>query len=215
VVVSLLAARCGSDGSLPAEPTEADRSLIFACIRSTACGVKSYPRVSNCLSGYGVEGPAPALDPIMLCANRARSCTELERCYGPLQECDASFKATCTDGRAIYCDLIDRRTFAYDCASLSMVCAVDPQYAHAATCTGSPHPQPGQQTLSSRLTCAEDQCIPTGQPCSSDEFDRCSGAELQSCLAGQWVTFYCDRLGLGPCKEISTGSSRYARCSAQ
>lgn len=96
----------GSSGA----PLPAD-SLVYACIRSTACGVKPYPRVSNCVAYYSDMlvplGQAPLYDTIYGCANKADSCSALKQCFGVADVCGSGYQATCQDGKAVFCDLLE------------------------------------------------------------------------------------------------------------
>ena len=211
----------GTSPSLISEPVDPalENSLVYACIRSTACGVKPYPRISNCVAYYTdmaqAFGEGPIYDSIYRCANRSRTCGGLEACYGVTGPCGSSFQARCDNGKAVFCDLLDKTTMAQDCAAVGMTCQTDAKYGFAAKCV----PAPGAQNqaspeggLKTTVDCADGRCQLTGQPCSEDDLNRCSGAGLQACLHGQWVTFSCDKLNLGACQEEGGG---WARCSAK
>ncbi len=174
--------------------------------------MQPYARVSDCVKNYldrvlpyGLE---PVVAEIYRCAGKAASCADLRDCFGAGSSCDASFKARCDGGEAIYCDLLDHRAYRYRCGAAKLECRVDAQNTFAATCTGggaSPRP------LATTAECPRDGCTRTGQACSSDALDRCAGDALESCLDGQWVRFDCAGLGLGACLLSATGT---ARCGA-
>jgi hypothetical protein len=116
---------------------------VEACIVSTACGVKAYPRVSDCLDAYfnlhRRFGLGPVYDAIYRCANAANgNCEAVRACFGSLAEespCDTSFTARCDGNRAVFCDTIDRRVYSHDCAWAGLVCKVPSEPAFDAHCT--------------------------------------------------------------------------------
>jgi hypothetical protein len=205
---------CGEeDGNGNGNGTVDDRDLVRACIRSTACGVKAYPRVSACLENYLDRevpyGLAPVCVPIYRCANRATSCQAIEDCFGATSSCTSSFTARCEDGKAVYCDLIDHVAYTYDCATAGMTCHVDPQNPWTATCEGSGTPD---GTISTAVRCDGGVCQKTDEACTVGVMNRCQGEQLQACLEGVWVTFDCAKLGLGPCKSEGSDATAWARC---
>jgi len=187
-------------------------NLVEACIRATACDIKPYPRVSNCVSYYSdmlvALGLAPVHDTIYRCANRATTCGEVRDCFGVTGGCGSSFEARCEGGKAIFCDLLDKTTFTYDCAAAGMTCKLDDQYGFSASC--APTESIKQPSLSTAVDCSTGACRMTGEVCSTDAFDRCSGSMLQACLGGEWVEFDCQGMGLGACEQMSGG---WGRCS--
>jgi len=188
-------------------------SLVEACIRATACDVKPYPRVSNCKDYYGDMlvplGLAKVYDGIYTCTNGASTCAQVKACFGVTETCDGSYPARCDNGRAVFCDLLDKTTFAYDCAGAGLTCELDPQYGFAATCSGE---AASPSALTSTLECQGDMCQRTSEPCQEDALDRCDGDNLQACLDGEWVSFDCVALGLGACQREAGG---WARCGAR
>jgi len=207
LVVAL--ASCGGDG--PGTSSSQD-SLTVVCIKSTACQVQSYPRVSNCVSYYLYEGKTHVLDPIYRCAAKATGCAQVEACYGATESCDQSYPARCESGRAYFCDLIDEKTRIQDCAAAGVTCQLDPKYSHAASCAGGKAGHVPQ--LSTDAPCEQGLCQRTGLSCTVDQFDRCAGTGLEVCLDAEWIRFDCAQLGLGPCEETSTGVSRWGHCTA-
>lgn len=200
-------------GALAAEHlSPSNDSMVEACIRATACDVKPYPRISNCTGYYNDMlaplGLTPVYDQIYRCTNGAKTCAEVKACFGATGPCDSTYSARCDNGRAVFCDLLEKTTFAYDCAGAGLSCELDAQYGFAATCTGQATPG----TLTDTLECKGSVCQRTGQPCQADAFDRCEGGKLQSCLDGEWVSFDCLALGLGGCRPEDGG---WARCGAK
>jgi hypothetical protein len=195
-----------------AAPLPAD-NLVYACIRSTACGVKPYPRVSNCVAYYTdmlvTLGKAPLYDTIYGCANEAKNCGALKQCFGVTDVCSSSYQATCQGGKAVFCDLLDKTTFAYDCEAVGMKCAVDSHYSFAAKCVPSgvatpsnatPVTTPAPAMMKSTVDCADGRCLKTGQACSENDLNRCAGDGLEACLDGQWIRFDCGKLNLSACQ---------------
>lgn len=200
---------CGSSSD---PPLAMDPSLIKACIRATACDVKPYPTVSNCLSYYEDFQRNSSLRAVTFqiytCTNRAESCTAVRECFGAGPPCDKSYEGRCEQGQALFCDLIDDVSYRYDCAAVGMSCVVDPGYSHIATCQGS---SSSGGALSTALECTDGTCSESDQPCTTDDsYNRCEGAALQACLDHRWVTFDCAMLNLGPCRKEPGG---WARCT--
>lgn len=200
---------CGSssDPDLPQDP-----NLVKACIRATACDVKPYPTISNCLSYYEDFHRGSSLSAVSFqiytCTNRAGSCAAVRECFGAGSPCDKSYEGRCEGGQALFCDLIDHVSYRYDCGAVGLSCTVDPAHPHDATCQGS---SSSGGALSTAVDCEEGHCSESDQPCTTnDEYNRCEGAALQACLDSRWVTFDCAMLGLGPCRRESGG---WARCS--
>jgi hypothetical protein len=133
LIVALLAVGCGSEDDKPAGPTgplTADE-LYHACIRTAACGVKTQPRLKNCVDYYHTLlvnlGLRPIYDDIFRCANKAADCHDLFECFGShpaAGSCDQTFKASCDGDRAVTCDLLDRRVYVYDCSLALLRCEV-------------------------------------------------------------------------------------------
>lgn len=207
----------GDQGLANAEPIPAD-NLVYACIRSTACGVKPYPRVSNCVAYYTemlvALGKAPLYDTIYGCANGAETCGALRQCFGVTETCNSSYQARCTpDGKAVFCDLLDKTTFTYDCKAAGMGCALDSQYGFAAKCVpaAGAGASPAKGQMKTTVDCSDKRCVKTGNSCSEDDLNRCSGDDLQACLGGEWITFDCAKLKLGACQSQAGG---WASCGA-
>jgi hypothetical protein len=204
----------GCGGANGEKPDNNNVSLVQACIRSTACGVKPYPRVSACIENYHNRivpyGLAPVSDPIYRCVNGAESCPAIRDCFGAASSCDSGFTARCDDGKAVYCDLIDRMAYTYDCAAASMKCEADPVNRWSATCTGS---GTGGGTISTAVCVDDGVCRATGETCTTGAMNRCQGERLEACLEGGWFTFDCAGLGLGPCRSEGSGAIAWARCT--
>lgn len=187
-----------------------ETSAVRACIRSTACDVKSYPRVSNCVDDLRVR-PSPALTAVLAsiyrCVNLAQSCAEVEACYGAQGHCEREYAAKCEGRVAVTCDLIDKRVYRYDCGAVGASCRVDPVHAFDATCDGPPTNIEVKPIFVP--DCGDGTCT-IGAACNSDALNRCAGEQLETCIDRAWVRYDCARLGLGPCEEMPNG---WARCS--
>jgi len=186
-----------------------ERSAVRACIRSTACGVKSYPRISNCTDDLRTvlnEAMATVLDSIYFCVNHARSCKAVKECYGVIGPCEQSFVASCTDNTAVTCDLIDKLVYRYDCGAAKSTCKVDPKYTFAATCMGT------SDTLPELEANCEDRACTFGDACKSDALNQCDGDRLKVCIKGRWVSYDCGALFLSPCKMSKNG---WGSCSVR
>jgi hypothetical protein len=175
--------------------------VVKACIKSTACGVKAYPRVSDCVDGYRnlivPSGQAPVYDAIYACVVAAADCAGVRGCHGGGGACDNSYQASCAGGRAQLCDLLDKRVYSLDCGGQGLGCEVKSVggYSFDAACTG-----PAGEGQAGAVDCGGDACTRSGQGCATgNDFDRCAGEKLESCLGNEWVSFDCGKLGLGPC----------------
>lgn len=187
-------------------------ALVYACVKSAACDVRAYPRISDCVNDYKTrvvkKGLGLVYDQIYRCTRDAKSCDQVKACFGHVGNCSASDKAMCYKGKAMYCDLIDNSTYTYDCQAAGLSCKVDPSDPFTATCTGGGAHTPMPATVS----CGDGRCTDTGQACSSAPLNRCSGDKLQACLGGKWVLFHCEQMGMQPCGLKTVGTSTWGRC---
>ena len=83
-IAAVLAPSCGGGGG---SGRIGDEELVLACIRSTACGVRAYPRAANCVEAYYTLhlrfGLGPVYDAIYRCVNAAAGdCDKIYACYG-------------------------------------------------------------------------------------------------------------------------------------
>ncbi len=188
-------------------------ALVHACVKSAACDVRAYPRVSDCINDYKTrvlkKGLGPVYAAIYRCTRDATSCDQVRACYGEVGSCSASDKAMCYKGKAMYCDLIDNSTYTYDCQAVGLKCKVDSGDPFSATCVGGNGTQPPLPTTAS---CDDGSCTDTGQSCSAAPLNRCSGNKLQACLSGKWVLFHCEKMGMQPCGLKTVGTSTWGRC---
>lgn len=210
-VLVAMGAACGGEDA-PPNGSE-DGILVFATVRSTACDVQPYPRVSDFLNFYQVEltpkGQHPVYNKIYRCTNGAETCQDIKACYGVGGSCDMTYKAICDGGKAVFCDLIDNTTFTFDCAGSGLGCKVDATNPFVATCTGAGDEKP----LPTTVACEDARCTKTTEACTQDDYNRCDGDRLQACLAGTWLTIDCAALGLGACTTVTVGVTKWARCS--
>jgi hypothetical protein len=207
LLVSLLwlpLAGCSSD----------DNTLVHACVRSTACNVRAYPSVSNCVDYYKTLlnelGLVPVYNEIYRCTVEARDCQGIKDCFGVTGPCDKDYTARCESGMAIFCDLIDHTTFKLNCGAAGLECQIDAQGSFSATCVKGSSTPKDDPMLPTGVDCGDGSCETTGESCSTDEFDRCEGEKLKVCLDGEWVIFDCAALNLGPCFQ----SAHWGNCTA-
>jgi len=184
--------------------------VVEGCIKSTACNVRAYPRVSDCVDGYlNLQVPgglAPVYNAIYDCVVPAADCTAVKACHGVGQSCDSSFKASCDSGKAFFCDLIDKTTFTHDCDRHGLGCQIQGAggLTFDATCVGD-----GGGGMSGAVDCGGGLCQRTGKGCTTgNDFDRCDGERLEACLDNEWVSFDCGKLDLGPCQQ----SAQWGNC---
>ena len=196
----------------PDAGTDNVNALVYACVKSAACDVRAYPRVSDCVNDYKTrvlkKGLGPVYARIYRCTRDATSCDQVKACFGEVGSCSASDKAMCYKGKAMYCDLIDNTTYTMDCQAAGMTCKVDASDPFTSTCTGGASEAPLPETVS----CQDGNCTNTGQACSSAPLNRCSGQKLQACLQGKWVLFNCEKMGMQSCDLRTVGSSTWGRC---
>lgn len=176
----LVAALLGCDPEEPpvvVAPVKYD-DLVEGCIAATGCGVKAYPRVSNCVEAYynlhRRFGVGPLYDRIYHCVKKAQGdCREVFACFGANAEsgeCTSSFQARCSEGYAVSCDLLDHRVFAFDCQSVGLTCQV-------------------KNTQSFEASCAVGSC-------SSSYASRCEGERVLTCRDGVIEVEDCQAMGL-------------------
>ncbi len=194
------------DEALPQE------ELLRACLVSSSCGLRPYPRASNCVDAYHTLQRAYGLGPIFnalyRCVNQAASCGAAAACWGidrAAARCDTSFKARCDGDRAISCDALTGFAYAESCGEAGLACAVptssQPFEARCTpgTCDGAARRCDGSRLLSCSsgvlevddcglrgLACAVEGCAGTGEACSSGGFTaRCEGETAVSCVGGR------------------------------
>jgi hypothetical protein len=184
-------------------------SVAAACMRATACRVKPFARVGGCMTDYltlRVEfGESAVVGNIYSCVNQADECAEVEACFGAGAPCNSSFGAYCDGDTAVYCDLLDATTYRYDCGGVGYGCRVDPLTQYAATCVPTDQAIASAQPLSYSLQCDDTFCTRTGEPCSTNELDLCSGEEIVACIEGEIIRFNCRTLGLRTCEMEENG----------
>lgn len=128
------------DKGVPASAPLTDQELIDGCARASACGILSYPVLSNCVGAYheiySRVALAPIYDRLYRCVNAAGGdCAAIANCYGRRGSCNSSYKATCEGTVAVSCDLLDKTVYALDCSAAGMSCGVKASQPSAATCT--------------------------------------------------------------------------------
>ena len=175
-----------------------DEQLLHACVRAGACGIKTYPRLSDCVDAYfklhRTQGLGPIYDKLFACVNAAKDdCDKIAVCYGRGKACDKDYKANCKGSVAVSCDLIGRRIYQLDCAHAGLSCKVDK--AGAATCTlatcGASYSNncKGDQLLSCTTGAVEILvCAATGKICGSNYGGAgCQGNQKTTCSAKSFV----------------------------
>jgi len=127
-----------SDGSVIS--TISLDELVGACIGASACGVKTYPILANCVDAYFdlflPQGLGPVYDAIYRCVYEAKGdCTTIKACYDERGACDNTYIANCDGTTAIACDLIDKKVYALKCDLAQLECQVRSGQTTAASCT--------------------------------------------------------------------------------
>lgn len=158
--------------------------LLDACIRASACGVKTYPILSNCLENYiklhVSQGLATIYNKLHRCVNAAQGdCAAVAACYQQGKACDKDYKASCNGDVALSCDLIDGRVYQLNCADAAMKCQVKTGQTFSASCT------PGSCQAGYKDKCEEGQML----SCSGDVLEvKLCGVEGMRCGYGGWKT---------------------------
>ena len=137
---------CGDDGGEAppsVDPVSLDQ-LIEACVVTSGCGVKVWPKVLNCLDAYydlaKPRGSGPVFDRIYQCVIAAQGdCTKVFDCYGSNRyagSCDnGNFTATCEGDSRYTCDTIAHKVFISDCAVAKLSCKTSTSPPVTAHCT--------------------------------------------------------------------------------
>lgn len=178
------------DGAMDAAPPikpVAMQELLDACVRASACGVRTYPILGNCLEAYFKlslpQGLSPLYDEIYKCINAAKGdCAAIAACYGKRSDCDNSYKDRCEGDVAVTCDLIEKKVFAFDCTKAKMKCQIK------------------KDGLRDSAICALDTCF-------SSFGNMCSGNRLLNCVNSLIEVYECEADGL-----ICSSTSKGAEC---
>ncbi len=198
-----LGAACGKEQPPgPAGPLSF-AELVSGCVVSSSCGVRAYPRVSNCLDAYYTLhlpfGLGPIYESIYRCVIAAKGdCDAVFACYGTHKaagRCDTSFKAHCEGQRAFSCDTLSAKVFVYDCALAALTCQVRTSQSFEAKCaTGSCDASFARRCEGTRLlSCADGvieiaDCAALGQRCGdSSGGAACLGSSEEECEAGKFA----------------------------
>ncbi len=200
LALALLAAACSDDGETDKDAAVADgaaadaapppkpvamQELLDACVRASACGVKTYPILGNCIEAYHnlylPQGISPIYDTIYKCVNAAKGdCSAVIKCFGKRSDCDNTYKDRCEGTVAVSCDLIAKTVYAVECADANMVCEIKQDGSRdSATCT------PGK--------------------CYSTFGNSCSGSRKLNCTGGLTEVYECsvDELVCGSTSDSS------------
>lgn len=177
--------------------------LVQGCIASSACGVRRYARVSDCVDAYHDLyrrfGLGPIYDGIYACVAAARgSCDAIHACWGSSRSgpsCDTSFKARCDGNRAVSCDTLAGKTFALDCGGAGLTCrtrnpnTIDADCTTGGCATGTPPRCDGNRVLSCKVdgNLEIDDCGAAGLVCGqgSGGSADCVGATGADCAGSQ------------------------------
>ena len=246
LMLALALSGCGSDGArsdgsadgTPAfdggAPSLPLAELASGCIRASACGVKTYPTLANCIDAYfdlhRSQGLGQIYDKIYRCVNAAAGdCAKTKVCFDQRGPCDSSYKASCDGKTAVSCDLIDQRVYALDCALAGMECLIRSGQTTSASCTpGVCYSTFGTVCQGSRLiTCvsgvseSEDCAVdglachsktPTSAVCVGEQSTTCSAKTFSpSCAGSTAVTCVEGRVHRDDCTRYKM---RHTRCEA-
>ncbi len=181
-----------------------EQQLIDGCVRATACGVKRYPSLANCIDSYRDlyvrQGQGAAFDAIYHCVNATGGdCDKVRACFGAGEACDKRFQARCEDTVAFSCDLIDKRVYAIDCAPAKLKCGIKSDQAFTAFCTRGACDTSFRDKCSGDLqqTCAASvievrDCAVDGLTCvTTEDAAGCAGNQETTCRGGA-VSPFCE-----------------------
>jgi len=198
---------CSDDGeSKPLEQITFD-ALVNACIVSSACGVKRYPKVGECVDYYYTThlplGLGPVYDRIFGCLAQAKGdCAAAFDCYGSHKaagRCDTTYVAKCEGSKALSCDTLagpdgDGRVFTFDCADAALTCSTRKSGSlFEADCTPGPCSAPGTNRKCEgdrRISCKADgnieviDCAVQGLVCEKSPLTGaldCTGEASDEC----------------------------------
>jgi hypothetical protein len=149
--------------------------VVNACIRASACGIKTYPALGNCIDAYYSlylsQGLGAIWEKVYACVNQAQGdCDAIATCFGRGAACDNTTVASCNGAVAKSCDLLDGRLYELDCSTAGLSCALASGQTITASCT------PGTCTTSSFS-------------------DQCKGNLLYTCNAGIQEITDCTKSG--------------------
>jgi len=188
IAVSLLVAlpACSDETSNSIYEKIAFDQLVNACIVSSACSVKRYPRISDCVDSYFNLalrfGLGPVYDQIFGCLADAKGdCDAAFECYGSHRAagtCDTTYQAKCSSNKALTCDTLagpngNGRVFTFDCSHAGLSCRTRQGGSFEADCTvgacntGDPRRCDGNRLLSCKTdgNLELDDCATRGLVC--------------------------------------------------
>ncbi len=197
------AALCLTLAACAEEEEIAHDDLVEACVRSTACGINAYAYVSQCVDSYYTlhrrYGHGTLYANVYHCVNDAKAdCDAIFKCYGAKRgasACDTTYKASCSGGRATFCDL-SNMILTFDCSAVDLTCAVNKTYTSDAKCGK------GSCSVGYPARCEDDQlihcengiisiddCPAQGLTCGAvDGRAECVGNSGEACSAGSYTS---------------------------
>ncbi|MCD6497742.1 MAG: hypothetical protein J7M25_05470 [Deltaproteobacteria bacterium] len=218
------------DAGLDAQPTLISRQeVVEGCLRSDVCGVMPYGYLSHCVTSHydqAFDASQGALwSQIYRCVNQAEgNCKAVRQCYGggsdllPCKELDDGF---CDRDVRVYCDVMDRKLYRFDCRSTGQVCALGTlpggqttpfcgygacdSTDYEANCAGNLLLTCDQGYVNIR-DCATDGvicgktnngnlgCVGQGDPCPRNMTATCQGPVLNTCVGGRQAIIHCENL---------------------
>jgi hypothetical protein len=149
--------------------------LTHACIRASACDLKTYPSLTTCLNTYydlyRSLGLGSIYDQLYRCVNEAGGdCAAMAKCHGLGGSCDNTYQAQCRGTVAVSCDLIEGRVYELDCGLAGLTCQIKSGQTANADCS------PGT--------------------CDSSYTDKCDDTREMVCAAGVIEMRECDEFGM-------------------
>ncbi len=192
------------------------QSVASACMRATACDVQPYARIGACMFTFAElslqYGESSVLSGVYDCVNGSDRCSEVRACFGEGTPCSSAYNAVCDGDTAVYCDLLDGKTYRYECGDYGLGCRVDPQIRYLASCVPVEQATASAEPLHLSLQCDGTFCERTGEACDENLPDECTGQDVVACIEGETIHFNCHTLGLRNCAMEDNG---WGRCQPQ
>ncbi|MFH1132225.1 MAG: hypothetical protein V1754_12885 [Pseudomonadota bacterium] len=220
---------CTSDNHTTTHEAIGYNDLLNACLRSNTCGLKAYPRISDCIDAYynlyRDFSIGAIYSQIYKCINAAQGdCDAASSCFGvsrSAESCDKKYQAQCDGEKALTCDLIDKKIYGFECANANLRCNVKPDFPFEAICVGEPCDASfGRRCDGNVLITCENgsvltqDCSSKGQICSSVPWGNCAFPKDTACDPSSFAP-HCDGTVAITCRSVEKGGWVYKLDCAQ
>jgi hypothetical protein len=181
------------DAAVPpdAAPLITREEVLHACLRTDGCGVMPYGYLSHCVTSHYDESfvnqQMRIWSHLYRCVNAAGGdCPSIRACFSEGSQpepCSEMGDGYCDGDVRVYCDIMDRKLYRFDCSLSSLQCAVGEASGGVLT----PY-------------CAYGPCNP------NDYAPKCEGDWLLTCDDGYIDVWDCSAQGLGCGQKVTTPS---------